>query len=64
MLSGSISDGLATNLISYIIDVSNSRYGKTTPWYIFGTILTIPTFLLMFHGSLANIAFCGYNDSW
>lgn len=49
LLSGQIADGLATNMVGFLIDKTRTRYGKRTPWFIFGTILVIPSFLLTFN---------------
>ena len=49
LLSGQIADGLATNMVGFLIDKTRTRFGKRTPWFIFGTILVIPSFLLTFN---------------
>ena len=49
ILSGQIADGLATNIIGFLIDKTDTKIGKSTPWYIFGTLLIIPSFLLTFN---------------
>ena len=48
LLSGQIADGVSTILIGHISDNFNTRMGKRTPWYIFGTLFLIPTFLGIF----------------
>lgn len=48
MLSGQIADGLTTPVVGFLSDKTKTRIGKRTPWYIFGTILVIPTFLGIF----------------
>lgn len=49
LLSGQISDGIATNFVGFFIDKTNSRIGKRTPWFIFGTLLVVPWFLGTFN---------------
>ena len=48
VLSGQLADGIMSPLVGILADMFNSPCGKKTPWYIFGTIFTIPTFLGMF----------------
>ena len=48
MLSGQIADALTTPLVGLLSDKTETRIGKRMPWYIFGTILVIPTFLGIF----------------
>ena len=48
MLSGQIADGLTTPLVGFFSDKINSPCGKRSPWYIFGTIVVLPTFLGIF----------------
>ena len=48
MLSGQIADGLTTPVVGFFSDKSDTRCGKRTPWYIFGTLLVLPTFLGIF----------------
>jgi len=33
MLCGQISDGIATPLVGYLSDKTNTRFGKRKPWY-------------------------------
>ena len=40
-LVAQISDSFSTPLVGYLSDRFNSRIGKRTPWYIFGTILML-----------------------
>ena len=49
LLSGQIADGIATNLVGFFIDKTNTRIGKKKPWYIVGFILVVPTFILTFN---------------
>lgn len=37
-----------TPVVGILSDKSNTRFGKRMPWYIFGIILVIPTFLGIF----------------
>lgn len=48
MFSGQIADGLTTPLVGFLSDKTNTRIGRVFPWYIFGTILVVPTFLGIF----------------
>ena len=48
MLSGQLADGISTPIIGLLSDKTCKRFGKRTPWYLFGTILVIPTFLGIF----------------
>lgn len=45
ILSGQLADGFMTPIVGVLSDKFNGRFGKRTPWYIFGTLLVIPTFL-------------------
>jgi Na+/melibiose symporter-like transporter len=49
LLSGQVADGIATNVVGFLIDKTKSRVGKRTPWFIFGTLLVIPSFILTFN---------------
>lgn len=49
LLSGQIADGLSTNIVGFLIDKTKTRIGKRTPWFLFGTLLVIPSFLLTFN---------------
>lgn len=57
-LAGQVADGLATPVVGYLSDRFNSPIGKRTPWYIFGTLLVIPTFFCTFNECL----FCKWGD--
>ncbi len=48
MLSGQLFDGLATPLVGILSDKFNSRIGRRTPWYIFGTFGVIICFSMIF----------------
>lgn len=48
MLSGQIADGLTTPIVGLFSDKTKTRIGKRMPWFIFGTILVLPTFLGIF----------------
>ena len=49
LMSGQIADGFATIIVGVLIDKTNTRFGKNKPWYIFGFILVLPSFLLTFN---------------
>jgi hypothetical protein len=63
MLSGQLADAITTPLVGLFSDKTETRIGKRAPWYIFGTILVIPTFLAIFifpgfeKGGQAEIAY-------
>lgn len=48
VLSGQLADGMMTPLVGILSDKMNSPCGKRTPWYIFGTLFVVPTFLGIF----------------
>ena len=48
LLSGQIADGITTPIVGLLSDKFNTRIGKRMPWFIFGTIFVIPTFLGIF----------------
>lgn len=62
LLSGQITDGIATNLVGFLIDKTNTRIGKRTPWFLFGTFLVIPSFILTFNTCYACELLCGWSD--
>ena len=49
MLAGQIADAIATPLVGYFSDKTNTKCGKRTPWYIGGIILVFFTFLPVFN---------------
>jgi GPH family glycoside/pentoside/hexuronide:cation symporter len=48
MLSGQVADGITTPLVGFYSDKTNTKLGKRTPWYLFGSIFVLPTFLAIF----------------
>jgi Na+/melibiose symporter-like transporter len=48
ILSGQFADGLMTPLVGLLSDKYTTSWGKRTPWYVFGTLLVIPTFAGIF----------------
>lgn len=48
MLSGQFADGFMTPLVGALSDKFNTRIGSRTPWYIFGTIIVLPSFFALF----------------
>ena len=56
VLSGQIFDGLATPLVGIFSDKTNTRFGKRSPWYFFGTILVAITFSFIFFRVIPNDA--------
>ena len=62
LLSGQISDGIATNLVGFMIDKTKTRIGKRTPWFLLGTCLVIPSFLLTFNTCYAWELIWGWSE--
>ena len=50
MLVGQFADGLATPIIGVLSDKTESKFGKRTPWYVGGTIVSVICFTLIFQG--------------
>ena len=48
ILSGQLADGVMTPIVGVLSDKFNTSWGKRTPWYVFGTLLVLPTFLGIF----------------
>lgn len=48
IMSGQFADGLMTPIVGLLSDKYTTRWGKRTPWYVFGTLLVIPTFAGIF----------------
>ena len=48
ILIGQVADAAATPLVGFLADRYNSRLGKRTPWYIFGTAIMPVCFMLLF----------------
>ena len=48
MLSGQLADGFMTPLVGICSDKTTSPCGKRTPWYIFGSLLVLPSFYGLF----------------
>jgi len=47
-LSGQIADGIMTPIVGILSDKFDTPCGKRTPFYIFGTLFVVPTFLGIF----------------
>lgn len=62
LLSGQIADGIATNVVGILIDKTNTRIGKKKPWYIFGFLLVLPTFILTFNTCAICDLVCNHNE--
>jgi Na+/melibiose symporter-like transporter len=62
LLSGQLADGIATNVVGLLIDRTDTRIGKKKPWYIFGFLLVVPSFLMTFNTCLLCEAACGHNN--
>ena len=63
LLSGQIADGFSTNIVGFLIDKTRTRFGKRTPWFIFGTLVVAPWFYLTFNSWFAWDLICGDKDS-
>ena len=48
ILSGQIADGITTPIVGFLSDQFDTRFGKRMPWYMGGSLLTYPSFLLLF----------------
>lgn len=48
LLAGQIADAIATPIVGILSDKTNTKFGKRTPWYFFGTILVAISFGLIF----------------
>lgn len=48
LLSGQIADGLTTPIVGVSSDKIQTSCGKRQPWFIFGTLFVIPTFMGIF----------------
>jgi Na+/melibiose symporter-like transporter len=47
-LAGQIADGCTTPLVGFASDKFQTRIGSRIPWYIAGTIIILPSFLMLF----------------
>ena len=47
-MAGQIADGIAIIFFGLYMDKTESKIGKRHPWYIFGTLFTIPSFVAFF----------------
>ena len=48
LLSGQLADGIMTPIVGLASDKVNTRCGKRTPWYFFGSFFVLPTFAGIF----------------
>src|SRR5690606_34858152 len=48
MLAGQFADGFMTPLVGALSDKFKTRIGSRTPWYIFGSIIVLPSFFALF----------------
>lgn len=48
ILSGQIADAITTPIVGFYSDKTETKMGKRQPWYLAGTILTIPSFLAIY----------------
>jgi len=56
ILCGQIADAISTPIVGILSDKTNSKFGKRTPWYLFGTILVGISFTLIFFSLLPETA--------
>lgn len=68
---GQLSDAISTSIVTLYSDKIDTKYGKRTPWYVVGTILSITGFLFIFkcsedtHSLAYYICFSGlFNVGW
>lgn len=59
LLSGQITDGITTPIVGTLSDKLSCPCGKRNGWYLFGSILVIPSFL----GIFANFTFVATNGT-
>ena len=76
-LIGQVMDGIATIVVGVISDRINTRIGKRQPWYILGSLMTIPGFICFFSypsfvmkqsqefiRNFFIVTFCVFNVGW
>lgn len=56
LLSGQLADGMATPIVGFLSDKTNTRIGKRMPWYIIGLILVCVCYIFIFQKCL----FCSW----
>lgn len=72
---GQVVDSLMTPLIGYFSDRTSTKIGKRKPWHIFGSVLTLVSFIMLLEpcfycsndtGKIINSTFffCLYNIGW
>ena len=72
---GQIVDSLMTPLIGFLSDKTDTRIGKRKPWHIFGSILTVISYMMILEPCLycnsdtakiinSTLFFCLYNIGW
>ncbi|EGR32497.1 major facilitator superfamily protein, putative [Ichthyophthirius multifiliis] len=64
ILSGQLFDAIATPLVGYFSDKTNTFMGKRTPWYLFGFILVIISFIPIWANSIFIKIFPPLNDNY
>jgi Na+/melibiose symporter-like transporter len=50
LLAGQICDGIATPLVGYFSDKYDTRWGRRTPWYIWGWVVVFLCYIPMYQG--------------
>lgn len=56
LLAGQIADAIATPIVGILSDKTETRFGKRTPWYFWGTVLVSISFSLIFFSMLPDDA--------
>ena len=75
ILCGQIADGITTPIVGFASDKFKTRLGRRAPYYIFGSLVTLPSLLVLFisfnipNGSLLEIVYylaitSVYNVGW
>lgn len=55
MMSGQFADGIMTPVVGALSDRYKTRIGSRTPWYIFGTLVVLPSFFFLFLGPFPQV---------
>lgn len=65
ILSGQFADGFMTPIVGVLSDKFKTGWGQRTPWYVFGTLLVLPTFLGIFsYPSFINECYTSEECEW